>query len=152
VLDDLAVELDRPQLPARPVGELVGTAGVNAGAARLDRVRLDPSPAGQRNRVKGATRSSSRILYAITSRSSPGTRRGAAALQEVVAARRRRERMPDGAGNGSEPLDPWGNAPAPAKLARMTVMKLGGRDVPPERITLFTNAVHWSYGTLMGSL
>lgn len=74
------------------------------------------------------------------------------ALQEVVAARRRRERMLVGAGNGSEPLDPWASAPAPAKLARMTVMKLGGRDVPPERITLFTNAVHWGYGTLMGSL
>jgi len=25
------------------------------------------------------------------------------------------------------------------------------RDVPPERIPLFTNAVHWGFGTMMGA-
>jgi hypothetical protein len=74
------------------------------------------------------------------------------ALQEVMAARRRRERALAGTGNGSEPHDPWESAPAPARLARMMIQSLTGRDVPSERIPLFTNAVHWGYGTVMGSV
>ena len=72
------------------------------------------------------------------------------ALQEVMAARRRRARALAGSGNGSQPEDPWTNAPAPAKLARMVVEGVTGRRVPAERIPLFTNAVHWGYGTSMG--
>jgi hypothetical protein len=73
------------------------------------------------------------------------------ALQEVMAARRRRDRAAMG-GNGAQPEDPWASAPAPAQLARMVVRGATGRDVPAERIALFTNAVHWGYGTSMGVL
>lgn len=73
------------------------------------------------------------------------------ALQEVMAARRRRAVAETGSsGNGSEPQDPWAKAPAPAQLARLVIRGVTGRDVPPGRITLFTNAVHWGYGTSMG--
>jgi hypothetical protein len=72
-------------------------------------------------------------------------------LQEVMAARRRRARAGMG-GNGSQPDDPWASAPAPAQLARMVIMRATGRDVPAERIPLFTNTVHWGYGTSMGVL
>jgi hypothetical protein len=73
------------------------------------------------------------------------------ALQELMAARRRRARGATG-GNGSGPDDPWARAPAPAQLARIVVRSATGRDVPAERIPLFTNAVHWGYGTSMGVL
>jgi len=73
------------------------------------------------------------------------------ALQEVMAARRRRDRAGMG-GNGSQPDDPWAKAPAPAQLARMVIQGATGHDVPAERISLFTNAVHWGYGTSMGVL
>jgi hypothetical protein len=72
------------------------------------------------------------------------------ALQEVMAARRR-ARAATG-GNGSRPDDPWASAPAPARLARMAIQGATGRDVPAEKIPLFTNAVHWGYGTSMGVL
>jgi hypothetical protein len=73
------------------------------------------------------------------------------ALQEVMAARRRHtSAVTDG--NGSGPDDPWARAPAPAQLARIAVRGATGRDVPAERIPLFTNAVHWGYGTSMGVL
>lgn len=72
------------------------------------------------------------------------------ALQEVMAARRRRARAAMGGGNGSQPDDPWASAPAPAQLARMVIRGATGLDVPAEKIPLFTNAVHWSYGTSMG--
>lgn len=74
------------------------------------------------------------------------------ALQEVMAARRRRAAAQTAAaGNGSEsPEDPWAKAPAPAQLARMAIRGVIGRDVPAERIPLFTNAVHWGYGTSVG--
>jgi hypothetical protein len=73
------------------------------------------------------------------------------ALQEVMAARRRRAAAQlTAGGNGSEPQDPWANAPAPAQLARMVLRGATGRDVPAERIPVFTNAVHWGYGTSMG--
>lgn len=74
------------------------------------------------------------------------------ALQEVMAARRRRAAAQAAAGgNGSEPQqDPWAKAPAPAQLARLVIRGATGRDVPPDRIPLFTNAVHWGYGTSMG--
>jgi hypothetical protein len=73
------------------------------------------------------------------------------ALQEVMAARRRRAHATAG-GYGSQPDDPWARAPAPAQLARMVIQGATGRDVPAERIPLFTNAVHWGYGTSMGVL
>jgi hypothetical protein len=75
-------------------------------------------------------------------------------LQEVMAARKRRAAAAAGAAdNGSaRGRDPWEDAPAPAQLARRVIEGVLQRDVPPERIPFFTNAVHWGYGTAMGAL
>jgi hypothetical protein len=70
------------------------------------------------------------------------------AWQETVAHLRRRmtpKHMVDGD-------DPWKHAPAPAQVGRRFVQIVSGRDIPPERIPLFTNAVHWAFGTGMGAV
>ena len=48
--------------------------------------------------------------------------------------------------------DPWERAPAPARVGRLLVQTVLRRDVPPERIHFFTNAVHWGFGTMMGGV
>lgn len=73
------------------------------------------------------------------------------ALQEVMA-RRRRAHAPVSSGNGDGPGDPWESAPAPAQLAKRVIEGVFQREVPVERITFFTNAVHWGYGTAMGGM
>jgi hypothetical protein len=72
------------------------------------------------------------------------------ALQEVMA-KRRRAAMPVPM-RDFEDADPWSHAPAPAQLAKRVVEGVLHRDVPVERIPLFTNAVHWGYGTALGGL
>ncbi len=70
------------------------------------------------------------------------------AWQETVAHFRRSmtpKHMQDGG-------DPWAHAPAPAQVGRRFVQLALKRDVPPERIPFFTNAVHWGFGTGMGTL
>lgn len=42
-------------------------------------------------------------------------------------------------------------ASAPAKLARRIIEGVFDRHVPPERIGLLTNAMHWAYGTGWGA-
>ncbi|HYX83484.1 MAG TPA: hypothetical protein VE777_00810 [Gaiellales bacterium] len=71
------------------------------------------------------------------------------AVQEVMARRR-----PVRAGTATEekPDDPWAKAPAPAQLARRVIEGVFQREVSADRIPLFTNAVHWGYGTAMGGL
>jgi hypothetical protein len=71
------------------------------------------------------------------------------AVQEVMA-RRRRAHAPSAAENGHG--DPWEKAPAPAQLAKRVIEGVLQREVPVERISLLTNAVHWGYGTAMGGL
>jgi hypothetical protein len=44
------------------------------------------------------------------------------------------------------PQDPWEKASMPAKVARRISERVF-HEVPPERIPLLTNAVHWAYGT-----
>ena len=51
-----------------------------------------------------------------------------------------------------EDADPWEKAPAPARVGRLFVNIALKRDVPPARIPLFTNAVHWLFGTGMGAM
>lgn len=46
--------------------------------------------------------------------------------------------------------DPWERAPAPAQVAKRLLEATLGIKVPAERIPLFTNAVHWGYGTALG--
>lgn len=68
-------------------------------------------------------------------------------LQEVAARRHRRALA---MGHPVEDIDPWERAPAPAKLARLVSERVLHRDIPPERIEFFTNAVHWGFGAQMG--
>jgi uncharacterized membrane protein YagU involved in acid resistance len=70
------------------------------------------------------------------------------AWQEIVAHFRRHS-MPK-VMRESENADPWEKAPAPAQVGRLFVKGVLKRDVPPARIPLFTNAVHWMFGTMMG--
>jgi hypothetical protein len=59
-----------------------------------------------------------------------------------------------GAGTGPSPeqQDPWEQAPAPAKVARKILEGVFDCEVPPKKIGLLTNAVHWGYGTSWGAL
>jgi hypothetical protein len=69
------------------------------------------------------------------------------ALQEVMA-HRRRTRMP--AGPMMPEADPWSHAPAPAQLAKRVMQEVTGREIPPDRIPMYTNAMHWGYGVSLG--
>ena len=71
------------------------------------------------------------------------------AVQEVMS-RRRKARAPRAADNGQ--ADPWKKAPAPAQLAKRVIEGVTQHEVPVERISLLTNAVHWGYGTALGGL
>ena len=70
-------------------------------------------------------------------------------LQEVMA-RRRRARMPAPM-RGMEDADPWAHAPAPAQLAKRVMEDLTGREIPPDRIPIYTNGTHWGYGISLGA-
>jgi hypothetical protein len=70
------------------------------------------------------------------------------AWQEIVAHIRRHS-LPK-VMHEPEDADPWETAPAPARVGRLFVNLVLKRDVPPARIPLFTNAVHWIFGTMMG--
>jgi hypothetical protein len=72
------------------------------------------------------------------------------AWQEIVAHFRRHS-MPK-VMRQAEDADPWEKAPAPAKVGRLFMQRVLKRDVPPARIPLFTNAVHWTFGTAMGGM
>jgi uncharacterized membrane protein YagU involved in acid resistance len=48
--------------------------------------------------------------------------------------------------------DPWEKAPVPAKVGKRVIEGVFHRAVPPERIALLTNVVHWSYGTAWGAV
>jgi hypothetical protein len=69
------------------------------------------------------------------------------AWQEIVAHLRRHS-MPKVM---RQDEDPWEKAPAPAQVGRLAVKGVLGRDVPTKYIPLFTNAVHWGFGTSMGA-
>ena len=73
------------------------------------------------------------------------------ALQELMS-RRRRAQAASTTNGSAPPADPWEKAPAPAQLARRVVEGVFQHEVSPERITFFTNAVHWGYGTAMGAV
>jgi hypothetical protein len=48
--------------------------------------------------------------------------------------------------------DPWEQASAPAQVGRKILDGVIDRQVPPERIGLLTNAMHWGYGLSWGAL
>jgi hypothetical protein len=68
---------------------------------------------------------------------------------QEVAARLRRHVEPK---MMRDDEDPWQRAPAPARLAKMVIERATGRAVPTNRIGLLTNAVHWGYGTSLGTV
>src|SRR5438309_1466486 len=65
-------------------------------------------------------------------------------------------RLMDGSGGEGEGGDrhdggdPWESASAPAQVGRLILRSISGRDVPPERIGLLTNVMHWGYGMTWG--
>lgn len=54
--------------------------------------------------------------------------------------------------SGAAEPDPWEHASAPAKVGRKLLEDLFGYEVPPEKIGLLTNVMHWGYGTSWGAL
>lgn len=56
-----------------------------------------------------------------------------------------------GSGDPDAASDPWANAPAPAKVGRL-MLRAVGYEVPPERIGLLTNIMHWGYGISWGAV
>ncbi len=55
-------------------------------------------------------------------------------------------------GASSEPQDPWEGASAPAQVGRRVIEGVFHGEVPPERIPLLTNVMHWGYGTGWGAV
>jgi hypothetical protein len=55
-----------------------------------------------------------------------------------------------GPDESAEQRHQWRQAPAPAQVGRRILEGVFERQVPPERIGLLANAVHWTYGTLWG--
>jgi hypothetical protein len=55
-------------------------------------------------------------------------------------------------GGEQQQSDPWEQASAPAKVARKFLEGVFDEHVPPERIGLLTNAMHWGYGTGWGAV
>lgn len=55
-------------------------------------------------------------------------------------------------GSSSEPQDPWEGASAPAQVGRRVIEGVFHGEVPPERIALLTNVMHWGYGTGWGAV
>lgn len=47
--------------------------------------------------------------------------------------------------------DPWKRAPAPAQLLKQAVEKATGVAPDPVAIPLYTNVMHWGYGTGLGA-
>ena len=52
----------------------------------------------------------------------------------------------------SEDLSGWEDAPAPAQVGKRLWEALFQVDLPPSRVRLVNNVMHWAYGTLQGAL
>jgi hypothetical protein len=71
---------------------------------------------------------------------------------QEIAARAKRSATMNIDERYREDVDPWEKAPAPAQLAKRVIEGVTGRDIPVERISLLTNAVHWGYGISLGAM
>ena len=71
------------------------------------------------------------------------------ALQEI-SLRVKRHAMAGVEEQESEHDDPWQHAPAPAQLLKLGVEKATGVEPDPAAIPLYTNVMHWGYGTALG--
>jgi hypothetical protein len=73
------------------------------------------------------------------------------ALQEVSLRLKRHATV--GTKLEDEPAgDPWSRAPAPAQLLERAVESVTGVEPDPAAIPLYTNVMHWGYGTMLGSV
>ena len=79
---------------------------------------------------------------------------GTAAMDALLFARYRRD-------GGEEPLrswelsaglSSWDDAPAPAHVGKRIVEGLFQTELPPTRVPLVNNVMHWGYGMLNGAL
>ncbi len=70
---------------------------------------------------------------------------------QLLAARLRSSGADSEASASSPAADPWEEASAPAKVARLVLERAFHREVPPSRIGFLTEATHWSYGTAWGA-
>lgn len=50
------------------------------------------------------------------------------------------------------PDDPWAQASVPARLGRRVIEGVFEREVPPDKIGVLTNVMHWGYGTAWGAI
>jgi hypothetical protein len=73
------------------------------------------------------------------------------AWQELVARLERRP-LSGSARRESGGRDPWEDAPAPAQVLKRIVGGVAHVEVGPDRIPLFTNLMHWGYGTALGAI
>jgi hypothetical protein len=48
-------------------------------------------------------------------------------------------------------LNSWEDAPAPAKVGKILVKAVSGRELGPQYVRLVTNIMHWGYGLLLGA-
>ena len=48
-------------------------------------------------------------------------------------------------------LNSWDDAPAPAKVGKILVKAVSGRELGPQHARLVTNITHWGYGLLAGA-
>ncbi len=74
------------------------------------------------------------------------------AYQELVAkAKKASANAGERSGGGDQEQPSWESAPAPAKVGKRILEGVFQQDVPPEKIGLLTNAMHWGYGTMWGA-
>jgi hypothetical protein len=51
-----------------------------------------------------------------------------------------------------EQADPWDSAPAPAQVGKRLIEGAFGLSISPRAIPTLTQVMHWSYGTMWGSV
>jgi hypothetical protein len=73
------------------------------------------------------------------------------ALQEISLRMKRHAVVGMKYQEETEQDDPWKRAPAPAQLLKLAVEKATGVEPDPVAIPLYTNVMHWGYGTGLGA-
>jgi hypothetical protein len=77
---------------------------------------------------------------------------GHQAIRTWLAHRKAQPVAADANADGGERPDPWASAPAPAQVGKRLIEGVLGWRVPPKAIPALTQVMHWSYGTLWGSV
>jgi hypothetical protein len=74
------------------------------------------------------------------------------AIRQRLAGRNTQQDADNDGADDGEQRDPWESAPAPAQVGRRLIEGLIGWRVPPKRIPVLTQVMHWSYGTVWGGV